>query len=170
MKPIIAIDPGASGGIAWETTKNAAGSECCSMPEGMTAIVDKLREILFNNPVQFTAVIEQVGGYMPGNSGPAAATFARHCGQLECALYCLGIETVEVLPRKWQASMPLTKFETLPKTMPDSERKAELSKRKAIHKNEIKEYVARRFPHCKVTLKTADALGIYLWAKEELNG
>jgi hypothetical protein len=45
--------------------------------------------------------MEKVGGYQPGNSGPAAATFARHCGHLEAALYLLGVPVITVLPAKW---------------------------------------------------------------------
>jgi hypothetical protein len=163
-KRLLVIDPGASGGIAWEGNNL---TDCCNMPEGMTGFVDKIRELQADFfPDEFKAVMEDVGTYMPGNSGPAAVTFARHCGNLEAALYCLGIETIEVPPKKWMATMLLTKFEPLSKTLPDKERATILAQRKAIRKNEIKEYVARRFPHCKVTLKTADALGMLLWAKE----
>jgi hypothetical protein len=40
---------------------------------------------------------------------------------------------------------------------------------KTARKNAIKEQVARRFPHLDVTLKTADALGMLVWAMQRSN-
>ena len=54
---------------------------------------------------------------MPGNSGPAAATFARHCGHLEAILYVLGIPTEQVAPGVWQRSLG-----ELPKDKPERKR------------------------------------------------
>lgn len=170
-KITIAIDPGASGGLAWGFPRTLV--KTCSMPDTMPEIADKIRAIkaeakMFEG-AELECIIEQVGTYMPGNSGPAAATFARHCGHLEAVVYCLGIPTRQVLPKSWQKTMPLTKFPPIDKSLPQGAAQKLRGMRKAVHKNEIKDYVARRFPHLRVTLKTADALGIYLWAVEELN-
>ena len=135
---ILAIDPGAGGGIAWFAND---GVLCHDMPEGMTEQADRLRQ--FSG---FTAIMEKTGGYMPGNSGPAAATFARHCGHLEAALYCFGIPTEQVSPQKWQKAL------------------GTFSKDKQERKRQIKELMARRYPHLNVTLKTADALAILTYA------
>lgn len=79
---------------------------------------------------------------MPGNSGPASCTFARHCGNIEAALYTLGIPFVEVLPTQW-----MKKVGALPKEKPE-------------RKKALKEFAARRYPHLSPTLKTADALAL----------
>ncbi len=140
---ILAIDPGANGGFAW--TDEDGVIQAARMPEGMTAQIDLMREIRTKSP-SMVAVIEKVGGYMPGNSGPAAATFARHCGNLEAALYCLDLPTTRVVPNKWQKALG---------SWPED---------KADRKRAIKEEMQRRFPHLSVTLCTADALGILCYA------
>ena len=146
MKSTLYVDPGASGGFAWRDHDGIV--QAAPMPEGMTAQVDWLREwhaeaSWGGQPMTtVSAVMEKVGGYMPGNSGPAAAKFARHCGHLEAALYCMGISTAEVAPGVW-----MRKLGAMPKD-------------KQERKRAIKEHVQRLFPHLKVTLKTADALGM----------
>ena len=94
------------------------------------------------------AVMERVGSYMPGNSGVAAATFARHCGHIEAALYCLCIPLVlNPTPQTW-----MKQAGTWPKD-------------KQERKRAIKEAMQRRHPHLAVTLKTADALALLGWAE-----
>lgn len=146
MKPIIAIDPGAAGGLAWTDWDGVTHAE--PMPEGLTAQADRLRALAVELKGA-VAIMEKVGTYMPGNSGPSAATFARHCGHLEAILYTLGIPADQVAPGVWQKVL------------------GELPKEKADRKRQIKELMARRFPALSVTLKTADALGILTWATEK---
>jgi hypothetical protein len=141
----LAIDPGVSGGLAWLDQKNSTHAE--PMPDGMTAQADRLRALAVELP-GVVAIMEKTGGYMPGNSGPAAATFARHCGRLEAILYVLRIPTEQVASGVWQRSL------------------GELPKHKPERKRAIREAMARRFPALVVTLKTADALAILTWARE----
>jgi len=75
----------------------------------------------------------------------AVTKFARHCGQIEAALYALGVSFEDVAPGVWMRSM------------------GKLPKDKGARKRAIRELMARRYPHLKVTLKTADALGILTW-------
>lgn len=146
MTTIIAIDPGANGAIAY--TDNDGFAHVEKMPEGMTEIADfliTLKNKSWTSIKQPLAVVEKVGGYMPGNSGPAAVKFARHCGNIEAILYCLGIPTEEVTPHKWMKSLGI------------------MPKDKAERKRKIKEIMARTYPALKVTLVNADALGILTW-------
>lgn len=145
MTPTISIDPGAGGGIAWTDRDGITHAE--PMPEGMTAQADRLRA-LAAELAGAVAVLEKTGGYMPGNSGPAAVTFARHCGHLDAILYMAGLPTSTVAPGVWQRAI------------------GELPKDKPERKRAIREAMARRFPALAVTLKTADALGILTWAME----
>jgi hypothetical protein len=149
MNPLLAIDPGASGGFAW--TDPAGIVLTRPMPDGMTAQIDALRQLAAALP-GVTAVVEKVGGYMPGNSGPAACTFARHCGHLEAALYALGVPVRQVAPQTWMKSL------------------GALPRDKADRKRAIRELMARRYPHLTVTLATADALGILTWAIAQEKG
>lgn len=143
---VLTIDPGAEGGLAWTDQEGTTHAE--RMPEGMTAQADRLRALAVELP-GVVAVIEKVGTYMPGNAGPAAATFARHCGHLEAILYMAGVPTEQVAPGVWQRSL------------------GALPKDKADRKRSVRELMARRFPALVVTLKTADALGMLTWATEK---
>lgn len=141
MIPIIAVDPGANGGIAWIDGDGVTHTEY--MPPTYTDLADFMRSLKVNLvPDMANGVIEKVGGYVPGNSGPSAAKFARHCGHIEMLFYCLGISTKFVAPSVWQR-----KLGSLPKDKKD-------------RKNAIKQMMAARFPHINVTLKNADALGL----------
>ena len=138
---MIAIDPGAGGGIAYIDDFIV---QAVPMPAGMTAQVDFIRSLAAVGNLKVT--IENVGFHMPGNSAVATAKFARHCGHLEAACYAYGIAVEYVAPQKWMR-------ETL----------IGLSKDKKERKAQIKEAMARLYPHLSVTLKTADALGILTW-------
>ena len=142
MKKILAIDPGASGGFAWMDSEGIVRAE--SIPAGMTAMVDWLREIAAGLP-GISAVMEKVGHWMPGDHPNAATKFARHCGNVEAGLYSLGIPFEEVAPGVWMKTL------------------GSLPKDKGARKRMIRELMARRYPHLRVTLDTADALGVLTW-------
>lgn len=144
---IMAIDPGAGGGIAWLSEGEI---RAVPMPEGMTWQGDAMRSICAEGKIN-VAYMERVGGYVPGNSGPASVKFARHCGNIEAILFMLCVPTVQVAPQTWMKTM------------------GALPKEKSDRKRAIKEVVSRRFPHLSVTLKTADALGILIHAMEGKN-
>ena len=146
MNPILCIDPGASGGLALLNHESII--DAFPMPDGMTGQIDAIRHIAVTNP-GLKAVVEKVGFHRPGNSAVSTAKFARHVGHIEAALYTCGIPFVEVTPHKWMAAIG---------TMPAD---------KKARKNFIKEEMARRFPHLKVTLGVADALGILCWARNQ---
>ena len=145
MSPILTIDPGASGGIAYMASDGRV--HAIPMPATMTEQIDAIREIVAEVPT-ITAVIEKTGFHRPGNSAVATAKFARHCGHLEAALYSVGVPFEEVAPSTWMKAL------------------GALPADKTARKNAIKETVARRFPHLDVTLKTADALGMLVWAMQ----
>jgi hypothetical protein len=139
LKPHLAIDPGASGGVAWRDGEGRV--DAAPMPEGMTAQVDFLRALAARLP-GVEAVLEKVGWWMPGDHPNSACRFARHCGNLEAALYALGIPAVAVAPATWMKAL------------------GALPKDKRARKAAIRELMARRYPNLSVTLRTADALGL----------
>jgi hypothetical protein len=139
MNPILSIDPGASGGFAWIDRDGITHAE--AMPKGMTAQADRLRSLTVELP-GLLAVMEKTGTARPTDAKGSAVKFGRHCGNLEAALYVLGIPTEQIPPATWMKTL------------------GALPKDKAERKRAIKEEVARRFPHLTVTLKTADALGL----------
>jgi hypothetical protein len=103
-------------------------------------------------------------------------TFARHVGNLEAALYVLGIPCDPpqgVLPQAWQKAQGFSVtnhlpagYAAMPKTTPEQVKARRLAhdKAKREHKAAIRDAMARRYPHLTVTLETADALGILTWA------
>ena len=139
----IGIDPGANGGIAYTDSDGIV--QAIPMPDGMTAQCDMIRSLAVHLPGA-KVVMERVGSYVPGNSGPSAAKFARHCGHLDAACYMAGLPVQLVAPQTWQKAVGL------------------MPKDKGERKRAIKEAMQRRYPHLGVTLKTADALGILTWA------
>ena len=141
MMNVMAIDPGLKGGIAV-----LEGDKLYTFP--MPQTYPDIFEVLKGLQEDFgitKCVLEKVGSGLPGQSSKATATFARHNGHLEMALYALGIQTEEVTPQKWQkfysnqigSSKGLTKTEW---------------------KNKLKGLAQRLYPREKVTLNTADAI------------
>jgi len=118
------------------------------MPATPGDIIDQLRTLKALGR-EVTAYLEKTGGYVPGNSGPAACKFARGCGLLEGAIMALTIPLIEVAPTVWMKHLG---------TFP-----AEMRERK----NASKALMQARYPHLKVTLAIADALGLLTYAIEK---
>jgi hypothetical protein len=171
---IIAIDPGISGGIAWRDIDGIVQAQ--AMPESMTEQIDLIRALwMFDN--KGVAIMENVGGYMPGNAGPGAVTFARHIGNLEGALYALSVPTMKpVAPQTWQKRYGFSVSKHLPpsyKAMPTETIEQRTAKKRAHdqaareHKREIRDAMQRMHPHLTVTLNVSDALAILGWAEAQ---
>lgn len=146
---IIGIDPGANGGIVW-LDEDGTLLRCEKIPDTMADIfAHLLPEPQWENVVCY---LEDVGTGMPGQSSKATATFARHNGHLEMALYAHGIPTIKVTPAKWQKALGL------------SGKKGES---KTCHKNRIKAKMQQLYPQQEVTLAVADALAIATYGFEQ---
>ena len=155
----IAIDPGMSGAIAWDT--GTLPVQVANMPSTLRDILDLLEGIAGGRELDTRIVIEKVGWYMPGNSGPAAVKFARHCGALEMALISLRVPFDQVLPSKWEhLVIGKPAYAKIPPEIKGNARKKILSDRKRDRKNRIKARMQEVYPHLKVTLVNADALAM----------
>lgn len=150
MASILGIDPGQKGGFA---VISVGMVKLYNMPSTMTEIFTLLREIkqLFPDVIVF---LEDVGQGIPGQSSKATATFARHNGHLEMALYALELPTEKVTPAKWQKHYSNTIGTSKGKT-------------KTQWKNILKDEAQRRYPNVKLTLNTADALLIADYGKSQ---
>ena len=148
MTPIIAIDPGISGGFACRDDAGHIWIE--NMPDSMTSIVDRLQELYRELSATVIPIVylEKAGTHRKGNNASASCKFARHCGWLEATLYATGFSVIQVAPGIWQRMFGNLPKEYMPK------------------KRAIREEVKRRYPKLKdkVTLKTADALGLLTYA------
>ena len=150
---IIGIDPGLHGGIAilvFDGDPNIP-IHIHDMPDTYPDMFNLLSDIkAMFWPV--SCVLEDVGNGIPGQSSKATATFARHNGHLEMALYALGIPTEKVTPAKWMKhySNQVGTSKGLSKTE---------------WKNKLKGLAQRLYPSVKVTLNTADAILIANYGK-----
>lgn len=144
---LLAIDPGASGGLAWS---NSEGTHCLAMPETDGDVLDLLRSIKASGVER--CVIEQVGGYagaaMPGS---AMFNFGDGCGFIRGCLMALSFRVELVTPQKWQKHFSLGTVKT--------------AGGKGPWKRKLKEKAQQLFPNQSVTLKTADALLMLDYAK-----
>ena len=161
---IIAIDPGLSGGIAW-SDHNVRGDavKMPDTPKGILNYLQYLKNIYEENPSADGCIcyLEKVGP-MPKQGVTSVWTFGEHYGTLQAILLCLEIPKKDVTPAVWQKAIGATR-PSVPRDATPSQREA--AKREGKHN--IKKIVEARFPTLQVTLKTADALGILIYAIEK---
>jgi hypothetical protein len=145
MKVLIAIDPGASGGVA----SAAFGKTVCHpMPATQGDVLELIRQSKFAadlEQVETVCVLEEVSGFA-GKAQPGSAMFkfGESYGFIKGVIQSLGIKLVLVRPQVWQKAFGLGT--------------ASRCASKCEWKNKLKAEAQRRFPELKVTLATADAL------------
>lgn len=153
MKLIIAIDPGASGGIAWNKDGQVG---CCQMPEALPELRDCFALLLVGSH-QPVAYVEDVPKFV-GKAIPSSTTAVLffNFGYTEGLLTAMGVRIVRVKPHDWQQYFRLgTKKQCASTTE---------------WKNKLKSEAMRRFPSQKVTLATSDSLLILDYASAQEKG
>lgn len=151
MKTILAMDPGQSGGVA---VAQFGKTFCHAMPETQGDVLELIRSIKTAAEVEgesVVCVLEEVGGFV-GKAQPGSAMFkfGEQFGFLQGVVQALGLRLERVRPQVWQKAFGLGT--------------ASGCASKTEWKNKLKGEAQRRFPHLKVTLKTADALLILDYA------
>ncbi len=141
---IIAIDPGASGALAF-----AHGLSVVIHPTKKTPQLDAVEDAL-TGAERVVAYVEQVGGYI-GKPQPGSAMFrfGQGFGYWLGLLAALHVRTVLVRPQTWQKGL-------IGSTLKGADRKRAL-----------RDEAARRFPQVKVTLDNADALLLLDYAQRQ---
>lgn len=150
MKPILAIDPGAGGGIV------AQGIElfyCDHMPETEGDVVNYLRAVIADNRGIICVIEDQTGCAGIRVSAPAMFKFGRGFGHILGVLGALGVRVETVRPQVWQKELGLG---TRAKGMSKTE-----------WKNKLKAKAQQLFPTVHVTLATADALLLLEYARRK---
>jgi hypothetical protein len=134
LKTIIAIDPGASGAMAWLADFESVATTAFD--------VEQLRTLRALYETDLVAYVEQVGGYI-GKPQPGSAMFkfGTSYGRALGALEALRIRTVLVRPQVWQKTIGLGS------TLKGPERKRAL-----------RDVAKRLWPSNNVTLANCDAL------------
>ena len=145
----IAIDPGLSGGVAYQHDNQPA--QAVAMPATEGDLVDLLRN-LTADANEAVACVEEVGGYI-GKAQPASSAFkfGRNFGFILGVLQTLGVRLELVRPQRWQKSLGLGA--------------ASGCASKSEWKNKLKASAQRLYPNLKPTLATADALLILDYAR-----
>lgn len=138
MTRILAIDPGASGGLAY---LGPSGIILNSMPA-----TDQDISVLVTDRLAISDVcyIEKVGGYVGGKGAPGSSmfNFGRNVGFLHGLIAASRTRCIEVPPQRWQKTIQ--------------------AGTKATHgarwKSHLKGIAQQRQPRQVITLKTADAV------------
>lgn len=148
----IAIDVGASGGIAVRTGDEIAAF---AMPPTQGDVLELLAGIITTARScggEVRAAVEKVGGYIGGRGGTGSAmfNFGQGYGFILGVLASHRVRVELVTPQKWQKELSL------------GNSKSHASK--TAWKNHLKAKAQQLFPSQKVTLKTADALLILEYA------
>ena len=149
----IGIDPGASGGIAWQRGNVVSAIK---MPTTMKDLWDFFYDEFDSASApcngECHCIIEKVQGFVgKAQPGSAAFTFGKGYGSLLMALTGNQIPYQEVPPRNWQKALGVP-----PKKKEES---------KTQWKNRLKAVAQARFPKVPVTLNIADALLIMLYGQ-----
>ncbi len=152
MSTIIAIDPGASGGIVF--SHNGGPPAAHPMPATTKDVADLLRDAGSEGDV--TVYLEKVGGYVGGAGSPGAAmfNFGHNAGALEGIVTAMEYTIHMPTPQKWQKALGLGNSKS--------------HESKTAWKNHLKSKAQQLYPGVKVTLATSDALLIHYAAKEGL--
>lgn len=148
MLSLLAIDPGAGGGIACIGAGMTA--EAFAMPKTEADVIDLLRSIVVQYQVR-TAYLEDTGkGIMPGRA-KAMITLNVNAAVIRTALTFMGVRIIQLTPQVWQKHFQLGKRRDCASD--------------TIWKNKLKAEAQRRFPGLNVTLDTADALLLLDYAR-----
>ncbi len=152
VRPIIAIDPGKSGGIA---IRHSDGS---ILLQAMPPTEGDIVEAIGNCEAGSACYLEKVGGFMRQDKGKNVASghgmfkFGANFGFVQGVLMALRIPIILVTPGKWQKRLGVGTKSDRTTTQ---------------WKNVLKAEAQRRYPQLKITLKTCDALLILDYAKEK---
>lgn len=149
MPTLIAIDPGASGGIVFGDPTSAKDPVLENMPETVHDLAELLGDASQEGPTH--VFVELVGGYV-GKAQPASSAFVfgEGYGRIQGVLAALSIPFTLIRPQAWQKALSLGVSTGLSKSQ---------------WKNKLKAKAQQLYPKSKVTLQTADALLIWHAAK-----
>lgn len=166
MRTVIAIDPGASGGIC----ARADGTFLAyPMPETRGDTISLLWNLAITGerPIVY---MEKIASFaVPGSGGSAMFEFGRAVERPGAILETLGVPIIEITPQHWQRGLQLGKSNRVKITADMNE--DQRSRTKALNtiykrdwKNKLKAEAQRRFPQLGITLRTADAALILAYA------
>lgn len=148
---LIGIDPGGSGGLAWELCGGGVAVE--KMPDTPHELCHLLEAIQKDGEVR--VFLEKVGGYVGGEGSPGSAmfVFGQNYGQILGVTAALGIPVELVTPQVWQKALALGNSSGMTKSQ---------------WKRKLKLKALQLYPNVKVTLAVSDAMLILHAATKKL--
>lgn len=146
---VIGLDPGKSGGIAWQKLGESRSAQAVKFPETETDTFALLDTIMAEDADWF-AYLEKVGA-TPQMGVTSAFTFGRGYGFLRGLLVGLSIPFEEVGPAKWQAEFGLR---AAGRKLGDDD---------VAKHNAIKGKAQQFYPYLKITHSMAASLLISEW-------
>jgi hypothetical protein len=168
----IGIDPGATGGIA---ILCGSAVQVMTMPHSEQSIYDILRSHA-SPPGRVCAAIEQVSGFIgEAHPGSAMFTFGQNYGFLRACLIACGLTPnkgdpatgtfLSLPPQRWQHDIivPTVVGRITPKFK--GEPKTEWKNRLKWNAQQL--FPKKRYPRLTITLRTADALLIAAYTKQQ---
>jgi len=140
LKAILAIDPGARGGVVAMTEDGMIECSKCPASTGeMSLIISHIVNECYVKDYNLIAYIEKVHAF-PTDARNSAFKFGMNYGMWLGMLASSGVVTIKVTPQKWQkAFQPLSKI-------------------KKDRKKELHQIASDMFPKVKVTYLVCDAL------------
>lgn len=141
---VLGIDPGKSGGIAWQKLGERSSATALPFPATEAEMRGLLRSILEQDAINVLAFIERVGA-TPQMGVSSAFTFGRGYGFLRGLLIGMAIPFEEVSPQKWQGDFGLRMGK-------------KLAQRDSEKHNQIKGKAEQLFPWVKMTHAKSAAL------------
>lgn len=144
----IAIDPGATGALAYIDDRGRAVAHPIKTVDPLDALLDAVGDVGTRNCICF---MEKVGGYIKGNPAPGSTmfNFGENYGTWKGLCRGLGIRLELVTPQKWQKGV-----------------NGVASTKGQDRKHALQDAARLRFPGLKPTLATSDALMLASYAEE----
>ena len=144
--PTLSIDPGWGGGFALLPYSGVV--EVFKMPQTPEAIHERMQRFRQEYP-DGVVLLEKVGFHRKGNSASSSVKFAKNVAYLEMAAIANELPVNWLNPRKWMVGL----LDSVPRD-------------KGERKNAIKAAMQVAYPHIKVTLWNADALGMLEYGRQ----
>lgn len=148
-RPVLSLDPGASGGMAFIQEGENHVPFLRKLPADIAAIPKEIQAALMAIgdplPMRVLAIVEQVGGFIQRNPLPGSAMFkfGASYGAIIGTLATLQIEVVQFRPMTWQRILGMVGAGSSPRE----------------HKRMLRTLALRLFPEVKgITNRTCDAL------------
>ncbi len=100
---ILAIDPGAGGGIAVMTSH----VQVYAMPETRGDVIELFDRLIAGKPENWRAYAEKISGFIPDGGAYQMFQFGAKVERTACIIEVMRVRLIEVTPQRWQGELGL---------------------------------------------------------------